>query len=79
MRFQAKARTNWGELIVSSVVDRIVPNGLTVKGDSKVRKPLRRNGSIATTGWTRSSGLGSLRPHLTQSYLTCWRGGTASR
>lgn len=75
MRFQAKARTNWGELIVSSVVDRIVPNGLTVKGDSKSPKALaaqriyrdNRMDSVIKD-WVRFGLI------YTQSYLTCWRG-----
>jgi hypothetical protein len=31
--FQRRARTNWGELICDSVVDRIVPNGVSIGGD----------------------------------------------
>jgi len=31
-RFQKESRTNWGSLIVESVADRIVPNGIEVDG-----------------------------------------------
>lgn len=31
-RFQREARTNWGSLIVESVADRIVPNGIEIDG-----------------------------------------------
>jgi hypothetical protein len=33
--FQRRARTNWGKLVCDSVVDRVVPNGITVGGDPK--------------------------------------------
>lgn len=75
IRFQRKARTNWGELIVSSVVDRIVPNGITVKGD-----PKNDNAELAQRIW-RDNRMNSVikdwvRYGLTyaQSYLTCWSG-----
>lgn len=75
MRFQRKARTNWGDLIVSSVVDRVVPNGITVKGDPKNEKAV-----LAQRIW-RDNRLDSVikewvRYGLTyaQSYLTCWAG-----
>lgn len=74
-RFQRKARTNWGELIVSSVVDRIVPNGITVNADPKHPKALeaqriyRDNRMDAVIkDWVRA-GL-----TFAQSYLTLWRG-----
>lgn len=35
VRFQKMSRTNWGELIRDAVADRIVPNGIIVKGDAK--------------------------------------------
>jgi len=34
-RFQRDARTNWGQLILEAVTDRIVPKGITVGGDSQ--------------------------------------------
>ena len=74
-RFQRKARTNWGELIVSSVVDRIVPNGITVAGDpknakAKVAQQVYRDNRMDSVikDWVRY-GL-----TFAQSYLTCWRG-----
>jgi hypothetical protein len=75
IRFQRKARTNWGDLIVSSVVDRIVPNGITVKGDPKNEKA-----QLAQRIW-RDNRMDSVvkewvRHGLTyaQSYLTVWAG-----
>ena len=75
IRFQRKARTNWGDLVVSSVVDRIVPNGITVKGDPKNEK------AVAAQRIWRDNRLDSVikewvRHGLTyaQSYLTCWGG-----
>lgn len=75
IRFQRKARTNWGDLIVSSVVDRIVPNGITVKGD-----PKNENAKLAQRIW-RDNRMDSVikewvRHGLTyaQSYLTVWAG-----
>lgn len=74
-RFQEKARTNWGDLIVSSVVDRIVPNGITVKGDTKspkataAQKVWRDNRMDSVIkDWVRFGLI------YTQSYLTLWRG-----
>ena len=74
-RFQQKARTNWGELIVSSVVDRIVPNGITIKGDPKnpsavAAQRIWRDNRMDSVirEWVR---MGSV---YAQSYLTCWRG-----
>ena len=73
IRFQRKARTNWGDLVVSSVVDRIVPNGITVKGD-----PKNPNAKAAQRIW-RDNRMDSVvkdwvRYGLTfaQSYLTVW-------
>ena len=74
-RFQKKARTNWGDLIVSSVVDRIVPNGITVNGDPKHPKALEaqriyrdnRMDSVIKD-WVRFGLM------FAQSYLTLWRG-----
>ena len=75
VRFQQKARTNWGDLIVSSVVDRIVPNGITVKGDpkspkAKAAQKIYRDNRMDSVikDWVRF-GL-----TYTQSYLTAWRG-----
>lgn len=74
-RFQRKARTNWGDLIVSSVVDRIVPNGITVKGDPKNEKAkaaqrIWRDNRMDSVikDWLRH-GL-----NYAQSYLTVWAG-----
>src|SRR5437763_5580519 len=34
-KFQREARTNWGLIIIESVVNRLIPNGITVDGDNK--------------------------------------------
>jgi Phage portal protein, SPP1 Gp6-like len=73
MYFQRRARTNWGELIINSVVDRIVPNGLTVDGsnDSSDAKQLQKV-------WTSNRMSGVFKEWLRygmifgQSYLTVW-------
>lgn len=74
--FQRKARTNWGELIVDSVVDRVVPNGITVGGetDSPSAKAAQR---IWRKNRMNSVFKSWLRYGLTfgQSYLTVWDGG----
>lgn len=73
-KFQREARTNWGSLIVESVVNRLIPNGITVNGenDSKLAKQ-------AQAIWKRNR-LHSVfrewvRYGLTyrQSYLTVWK------
>lgn len=73
-KFQREARTNWGALIVESVVNRLIPNGITVDGenDSKLAKQ-------AQAIWKRNR-LNSVfrewvRYGLTfrQSYLTVWK------
>jgi hypothetical protein len=73
-RFQREARTNWGSLIVESVVNRLIPNGITVDGqnDNKLAKQ-------AQAIWKRNR-LHSVfrewvRYGLTyrQSYLTIWK------
>ncbi len=74
-RFQKKSRTNWGDLIVSSVVDRIVPNGITVNGDPKHPKAreaqrIYRDNRMDSVikDWVRFGLM------FAQSYLTLWRG-----
>jgi hypothetical protein len=39
-RFQRESRTNWAELIVESVADRIVPNGIEVGGQNNSAEAL---------------------------------------
>ena len=75
VRFQRRARTNWGDLVVSSVVDRLVPNGITVKGD-----PKNENAKVAQRIW-RDNRLDSVIKdwfrfglEYAQSYLTVWAG-----
>jgi len=72
-RFQREARTNWGQLILEAVTDRIVPKGIVVAGDSQsdVAKQAQRiwrdnRMDSVIQDWIRD-GL-SYR----QSYLTCW-------
>jgi hypothetical protein len=73
-KFQREARTNWGALIIESVVNRLIPNGITVGGenDSNLAKQ-------AHAIWKRNR-LNSVfrewvRYGLTfrQSYLTVWK------
>lgn len=73
-KFQRESRTNWGALIVESVTNRLIPNGITVDGenDSKLARQ-------AQAIWTRNR-LASVfrewvRYGLTfrQSYLTVWK------
>jgi Phage portal protein, SPP1 Gp6-like len=79
MYFQRRARTNWGELIVNSVVDRIVPNGITVDGanDSADAKQVQNV-------WMQNRMSGVFKEWLRygmifgQSYLTVWGGGDSS-
>ena len=79
VRFQKRARTNWGDLVVSSVVDRLVPNGITVKGDpkneqAKLAQRIYRDNRMDSVikDWFRFG--------LTygQSYLTVWGADTPS-
>lgn len=72
-KFQRKARTNWGLLVQDAVADRIVPNGITVKGsaDSLVARRAQRiwrdnHMDTVIKEWVRFG--------LTyrQSFLTCW-------
>ena len=72
--FQRRARTNWGELIINSVVDRVKPNGLTVDGSNdspdaeqaqKIWRDNRMNGIFKE--WLRYGLI------FGQSYLTVWK------
>jgi hypothetical protein len=73
--FQRDARTNWGQLILEAVTDRIVPRGILVEGDSQNDVALH-----AKRIWrdNRMDGVFQewLRDGLAygQSYLTCWSG-----
>lgn len=73
--FQRRARTNWGELIVDSVVDRLVPNGITVGGDNK--SPAAK---LAQQSWRDNRMAGVFKEWARygmvfgQSYLTVWSG-----
>jgi uncharacterized protein YfiM (DUF2279 family) len=72
-KFQRESRTNWGSLIVESVVNRLIPNGITVDGsnDSKLAKQ-------AQAIWTRNRMAGVFREWVRygltfrQSYMTIW-------
>lgn len=73
--FQRRSRTNWGELIVDSVVDRLVPQGVTVGGENdspkakqaqKIWRYNRMNGVFKE--WVRYGMV------FGQSYLTVWSG-----
>jgi hypothetical protein len=72
-KFQREARTNWGLLVQEAVADRIVPNGITVKGsaDSPIAKQAQRiwrdnRMDSVLKDWVRY-GL-----TYAQSFLTCW-------
>lgn len=74
-RFQREARTNWGQLILEAVTDRIVPKGITVGGDSqseiaKQAQRIWRDNRMDSVfqSWLRN-GLAYRR-----SFMTCWRG-----
>jgi hypothetical protein len=73
VQFQQTARTNWGLLIVEAVVNRIIPNGITVGGSSD--SPLAKQ---AQQIWTRNRMQSVFREWLRhgltfrQSYLTVW-------
>lgn len=76
VKFQRMSRTNWGELIRDAVVDRIVPNGITIRGKSdspeaKQAQRIWRDNHMDTVfkDW--------LRYGLTyrKSFLTVWRSG----
>lgn len=73
--FQRRSRTNWGELIVDSVVDRLIPNGITVGGDNK--SPAAKQ---AQQAWRDNRMAGVFKEWVRygmvfgQSYLTVWSG-----
>jgi len=76
--FQRRSRTNWGRLIVDSVVDRVIPTGITVAGDPqsplavRAQRIWRDNRMDAVVKeWVR---LGLI---FRQSYLTAWGGGVS--
>jgi hypothetical protein len=73
--FQRRARTNWGQLIIDSVVDRMVPNGITVGGDNE-SDPAKSAQKIWRENRMQSVFKSWMRQGLTfgQSYLTVWRG-----
>lgn len=73
--FQRRARTNWGELICDSVVDRCVPNGISIGGDikspkAKAAQKIWRDNRMKSVfnSWLRYGLI------FGQSYLTVWRG-----
>lgn len=72
-RFQRTARTNWGLLIIEAVVNRMIPNGITVDGsaDSELAKQAQR---IWTDNRMQSVFRNYMRYGLTyrKSYLTVW-------
>jgi hypothetical protein len=72
--FQRRARTNWGELIIDSVVDRIKPLGVTIGGDNQTAKA-KQCQQIWRDNRMNSIFKEWLRYGLTfgQSYLTVWK------
>jgi hypothetical protein len=77
--FQRRARTNWGELICDSVVDRCVPNGISIGGDikspkAKVAQKIWRDNRMKSVfnSWLRFGLI------YGQSYLTVWKPGNAA-
>lgn len=75
--FQRRARTNWGDLIISAVVDRVKPNGLMVAGsndssDAKAAQKIWRDNRMNATfkEWLRYGCT------FGQSYLTVWDNST---
>ncbi len=74
-RFQRESRTNWGQLILEAVTDRIVKKGILVGGDAQsdvaqlAQRIWRDNRmDLVFQEWLRD-GLA-----YGQSYLTCWTG-----
>jgi hypothetical protein len=74
-KFQREARTNWGLIIVESIVNRLIPNGITVDGDNK--SPLAKQAQriwrdnrldAVFREWVRYGLI------FRQSYLTVWQG-----
>lgn len=53
-RFQRKARTNWGELVVEALAERCVFSGVTVggalEGDARAREIVKRNRMVLQVG-----------------------------
>lgn len=75
MKFQKEARTNWGLLIVEAVVNRLIPNGITVGGSAtspaaKRAQRIWRNNRMDQVfrDWVRFGLM------FRQSYLTTWAG-----
>lgn len=73
--FQRRSRTNWGELICDSVVDRLIPNGITIGGSNtspvaKQAQKLWRDNRMSGVfkEWVRYGLI------FGQSYLTVWKG-----
>ena len=75
MHFQRRARTNWGELIIDSVTDRVKPTGLTINGSNSSAKAKQ-----AQAIWRDNRMSGVFKEFLRyglifgQSYLTIWSG-----
>lgn len=79
-RFQKESRTNWGQLILEAVTDRIVMKGILVNGDSQSDVALQAQRiwrdnrmDLVFQSW--------LRDGLTfaQSFFTCWDDGGRAR
>jgi len=73
--FQRRSRTNWGELVCDSVVDRLVPNGVTFNGKNdndmaKRAQKIWRDNRMQSVfkEWVRYGTI------FGQSYLTVWTG-----
>lgn len=62
-RFQAEARTNWAELIVESLVERVVPNAIIIDNDETAETAARRI-------W-RDNRMDSLFTDLATDIFTC--------
>lgn len=75
IKFQRMSRTNWGEVIRDAVVDRIVPNGITIRGkhdspEAKAAQRIWRDNHMDTVfkDWLR------LGLTFRKSFLTVWTG-----
>jgi hypothetical protein len=73
MYFQRRSRTNWGKLIIDSVVNRVKPIGITIAGDNesaeaKQAQAIWRNSRMNSVfkEWLRYG------TTFGQSYLTVW-------
>ena len=64
LKFQRRARTNPGKLVVSALADRLIPNGVTVGAseDSPAAQAPRASGATTASKWSSRTRSGTLPP-----------------